>query len=60
VLRLLKTNIHGIFASINPLPPEEYIFEIKDPKGMFFFDTMKIKLEITNPIPLEFFSKELM
>lgn len=60
VLRLLKTNVHGIFASINPLPLDEYIFEIKDPKGMFFFDTMKIKLEITNPIPLEFFSKELM
>jgi hypothetical protein len=59
VLRLLKTNINGIFATMSPLPPDEYVFEIKDPKGMFFFDTMNMKLEPTNPIPLEFFSKEL-
>lgn len=59
-LRLLKTNPHGIFATYNKLPSGEYNVEIKDPKGTFFFDTMKIKLEDTNTKPLEFFSKELL
>lgn len=60
VLRLLKTNPHGVFATFNPLPAGEYIFEIKDPKNTYLFDTMKIKIENTNPKPWEFFSKELL
>src|SRR3989344_4533239 len=60
LLRLMKTNPHGIFATFNPLPPSEYIFEFKDPKNTYFFDTMKLKIEESNPKPLEFFSKELM
>ncbi len=59
-LRLLKTNPHGIFATYSDLPPGEYNFEIKDPKETFFFDTMKIHLDKTNPQPLEFYSKELL
>lgn len=59
-LRLLKTNPHGIFATFNPLPAGNYIFEIKDPKNTYNFDTMKIKIEDNNPKPLEFFSKELL
>lgn len=59
-LRLLKTNPHGLFATYNKLPAGEYKIEIKDPKGTFFFDTMKIKLEDTNTKPFEFFSKELL
>lgn len=60
VLRLLKTNPHGVFATFNPLPEGEYNFEIKDPNGTYFFDTMKIKIEAENQKPLEFFSKELL
>ena len=60
VLRLLKTNPHGIFATFNPISPSEYIFEFKDPKNTYFFDTMKLKIQETNPKPLEFFSKELL
>lgn len=60
VLRLLKTNPHGVFATFNPLPVNEYIFEIKDPKNTYFFDTMKIKIEQNNIQSLEFLSKELM
>ena len=56
----MKTNPHGIFATFNPLPPAEYIFEFKDPKNTYFFDTMKLKIEESNPKPLELFSKELM
>jgi len=59
-IRILKTNSHGIFATYNPLPPSEYLFEVKDPKGNFFFDTMKVKVENTNEKPVEIVSKELI
>ncbi len=59
-LRLLKTNPHGIFATYNQLPPGDYTFEVKDPKGTFFFDTMKLHLEQKSDKPLEFVSKELL
>lgn len=60
ILRLLKTNPHGVFATFNPLVAGEYIFELKDPHNNYFFDTMKINIENNNPKPLEFFSKELL
>ncbi len=60
-IRLLKTNPHGIFATYNKLPKGEYFFEIKDPKNIYFFDRMKIRIEEEeNRKPLEFFSKELI
>ena len=59
-IRILKTNSHGVFATYNPLPPSDYFFEIKDPKGNFFFDTMKIKVENINEKPIEIASKELI
>jgi len=59
-VRLLKTNEHGIFATFNSLPAGEYIFEIKDPKSSYIFDTMKIAIQDVNPKSIEFFSKELM
>jgi len=59
-IRILKTNSHGVFATYNPLPPSDYFFEIKDPKGNFFFDTMKIKVENFNEKPIEIVSKELI
>ena len=60
VVRLLKTNPHGIFATYNPLLKGEYFFEIKDPKNTYFFDRMKVRVEETNTKILEFFSKELL
>ncbi|MDH7475973.1 MAG: PrgI family protein [Microgenomates group bacterium] len=59
-IRLLKTNPHGIFATYNPFTKGEYLVEVKDPSGNYFFDTMKIKIEDNNPEPVEFFSKELL
>lgn len=59
-VRLLKTNPHGVFATYNPLPPGEYPFEIKDPKNIYFFDTMKIQINETNPNSIEFISKEML
>lgn len=60
ILRLLKTNPHGVFATFNPLPVSEYQFEFKDPKGTYFFDTMKLKIEDQNSKSFEIFSKELI
>jgi hypothetical protein len=59
-LRLLKTNPHGIFATYNPLPEGEYMFEMKDPNGGYFFDTMKIHIPNPENRPYEFHSKEMM
>lgn len=59
-IRILKTNSHGIFATYNPLPPSEYFFEVKDPKGTFLFDTMKVRVENVNEKPVEVISKELL
>lgn len=59
-LRLLKTNPHGVFATYNKLPPGDYTFEVKDPKGNFFFDRMKLHLEQEVTKSLEFTSKELL
>lgn len=59
-IRILKTNSHGVFATYNPLSPSDYFFEIKDPKGNFFFDTIKIKVENINEKPIEIASKELI
>ena len=59
-IRILKTNSHGIFATYNPLPPSEYDFDINDPEGSFFFDTMKVKVKNINEKPIEIVSKELI
>lgn len=59
-IRLLKTNPHGIFATYSPLQPGEYAFEVKDPKGGYFFDTMKIRVDEASSSPIEFYSKEML
>ena len=59
-LRLLKTNPYGIFATYSPLTSGEYQFEIGDPNGNYFFDTMKIRLGQEQPHPLVFYSKEIL
>ncbi|MBI2641512.1 carboxypeptidase regulatory-like domain-containing protein, partial [Candidatus Roizmanbacteria bacterium] len=60
VVRLLKTNPHGVFATFNLLPSGEYTFEFKDPRNTYFFDTMKVKIDEVNQKPLEFYSRELI
>ena len=59
-LRLLKTNPYGIFATYSPLSTGEYQFEIGDPNGNYFFDTMKIHLGQDQQRPLVFYSKEIL
>ena len=60
LVRLLKSNPHGVFATFNPLVKSEYQLETRDPKSNYFFDTMKIRIEDDNPKPIEIFSKELL
>jgi len=59
-VRLLKTNQYGIFATFNPLPQGEYLFDIKDPKGFYLFDTMKIAIKDINTQSIDIYSKELL
>lgn len=60
IIRLLKSNNKGLFASFKPFPAGEYIFEAKDPSNNHFFDTMKIRIENTNPKPIEIFSQRIL
>lgn len=59
-VRILKTNSHGMFASFHPLPPDNYLLEIKDLEGKFFFDTMKITVNKEGGGPFNFVSKETL
>lgn len=59
-LRILKSNLHGIFQSYNPIPSGDYFFETKDPKQGYFFDTIKVRLENSDNKPIEIHSKELI
>jgi hypothetical protein len=59
-VRLMKTNPHGVFATYNPLPSGEYTFEMKDPKNIYFFDTMKITINERNSSSIEIVSKEML
>jgi hypothetical protein len=59
-IRLLKTNPHGVFATYNAVPPGIYTFDLKDPNGGYFFDTMKISIDQKNDKSYEFYSKELL
>ncbi len=59
-LRILKTNNHGVFLTFNPLSEGEYIFQIKDTKQQYNFDTIKLRIEKNNQKPIEIFSKELL
>jgi hypothetical protein len=59
-VRILKTNNHGVFATYKPLNTGTYSFIMKDPKGTYFFDTMKVPIDSGQNKPLEILSKELI
>ena len=58
VLRILKTNPHGVFATFNPLPEGEYIIEIVDSSGGYLFDKTTIAITNQTRHNFEFVSKE--
>lgn len=59
-VRLFKTNPHGVFATYHAVPGGEYMVEAKDPRGAYFFDTIKVRLGDSNPTPLEVVSKRVL
>ncbi len=59
-LRLLKTNPYGIFATYSPLPEGDYVFEVGDPNGNYFFDTMNVHINPKEQKPIVFYSKEIL
>lgn len=59
-LRLLKTNPYGIFATYSPLPEGNYLFEVGDPNGNYFFDTMNVHINPKDQKPIVFYSKEIL
>lgn len=58
--RILKTNVHGHFATFHPLSGGEYSLLIKDPKGVFFFDALTLSITENSPQILTITSKELL
>lgn len=59
-LRILKTNPYGIFATYSPLPEGDYVFEVGDPNGNYFFDTMNVHINPKDQKPIVFYSKEIL
>ncbi|HRN69867.1 MAG TPA: PrgI family protein [Candidatus Woesebacteria bacterium] len=59
-LRILKTNPYGIFATYSPLPEGDYLFEVGDPNGNYFFDTMNVRINPKDQKPIVFYSKEIL
>jgi hypothetical protein len=60
VVRILKTNHHGLFATFHPLPPGDYSINPKDLGGKYFFDTMNITVDEQQLSPLQIYSKEVL
>lgn len=60
VVRILKTNHHGLFATFHPLPTGDYEVGPKDLGGKYFFDTMKITVDDQQLSPLQIYSKEVL
>lgn len=60
IVRLLKTNPHGVFATFSALDQGEYTFEIKDINSLYFFDTIKIKVDNAPIKSIEVYSKEMI
>lgn len=60
LLRILKTNTRGVFASFHPLTSETYLLEAKDPDNRYFFDTIKVAVNDQNSQPIIIHSKELL
>lgn len=60
-VRILKTNHDGSFNSFSKLDGGEYLIEIKDPRDIYFFDTMTLEVAEDAPLPpLTITSKEVI
>lgn len=60
IVRILKTNNKGVFATFHPLTPNSYTLEIKDLTEKHFFDTIKFTSGQAQQSPFIIYSKELL
>jgi len=60
LVRILKTNKNGVFASFHPLPGGTYVLSPKDLGGTYFFDTMTVAVDGPQKEPVQIRSKELL
>lgn len=60
LVRILKTNPHGVFATFHPLANGQYNIVPKDLGGTYFFDTMNINVNGDALSPIDIYSKELI
>ena len=60
IIRILKSNSRGVFASFHPLAKGNYFLEPKDPEEKYFFDTMNLAVNGAGSLPLVIHSKELL
>ncbi len=58
-VRLMKSNLHGVFATFRPLQPGDYTIEVKDPSSSNSFDTINLKVEENTEItPIEIYARQ--
>lgn len=60
IVRILKTNQKGVFATFHPLLEGEYDIDIKDLGGRYFFDKMKLSVPMMADTSLSVYSKEVL
>ena len=60
MVRILKTNSRGVFATFHPLADGEYSLEAKDLAGKYFFDTINFTAQETTTTPFNIYEKSLL
>ncbi len=60
VVRILRTDAKGYFATFQPLEKQSYTIEPIDIREKFFFDTLKADLGLPGTDPITIYSKEIL
>lgn len=48
IVRLFRTDAHGVFVNNLPIPKGDYVLNLEDPRKIYSFDTMKIDGTLPN------------
>ncbi len=58
-VRLMKSNMHGVFATFRPLQAGDYVIEVKDPSSSNSFDKINLRIDSETEIkPIEIYAKQ--
>jgi len=56
---LMKSNMHGVFATFRPLQAGDYVIEVKDPSSSNSFDKINLRIHSETEIkPIEIYAKQ--